>query len=487
MKNIINNHITLNLLCWMCAVLVVLFYNVLYSFSFLPITEGWFSVYGNLINDGMLPYKDFYLYLTPFYPFFISKYIEIFGNTFISLRILGIVITFIITTLLFFILSKRFKPIPAMFASVVSMFYYQSGVAYISYDFTQVLTLLTLSSIMMLIIASEIKENDLKKNKFKIILLLFFSGLFASLAFLTKQSNGSMILIFSSLAVLSLIYSNYRNNLKIIIYYILGASSALIFTISWLISENILGEFINQIFTDALSSKGNMSHILFSWIKNAFNNIFLIQMKTVSIWFVKLTLLSFITFYLFKKLKIKSNIKFEYLYAILITLTSIFLLINSYYKIFNFNEKIIFYTYHYNNYLISIILSVVIIFLLFFITSFFSEKIKKYISTKDIIIFIFSIGMIFGNGTSAGLSEVGVFLLFAYIITFMMSSEFFKVSGSFIVLCFGFSLIFTFSSKKFEVPYTWWDVQEPDVRTERSYSNINLLKNIIKYLLLLII
>jgi len=36
----------------------------------LPITEGWFSAYAHLIINGKMPYRDFYLYLTPFYPTF---------------------------------------------------------------------------------------------------------------------------------------------------------------------------------------------------------------------------------------------------------------------------------------------------------------------------------------------------------------------------------------------------------------------------------
>ncbi len=477
-KNIINNNSSLILFCWICAVSVVLFYNYLYSFSFLPITEGWFTVYGKLINEGMLPYKDFYLYLTPFYPLLISKFIGIFGDAFISLRFFGFVITMLITSLLFFILSRRFKPVPSMFASVICMFYYQSGVAYISYDFTQIMTLLTLSSLTMLIIVADIKEKDINANQFKIGIFLLLSGLFAGLTFLTKQSNGALVLIFSGVATLSFIYFNYRSRPKIIIYYLLGVLLPFLFTLIWLISENIFSDFIKQIFTDALSSKGNLNHVLFSWIANAFNNIYFIQMQTVLLWFLKLFFASLITYYVLKKIKIKNDIKYSYIYAISLFSLCIAIIINSYYNFLNVSEKITFYTYHFNNYLISIVLSIILIFLLFFILCFFINRLKSYLNQKDYIIFIFSVGMIFGNGTSAGLSEVGIFLLLAYLFSFLMSSEFFKVPGSLIVLCFGFSLIFTFSSKKFEAPYAWWGVQEPDVRTERSYSNINLLKNI---------
>ena len=342
-KNIINNNLSLTLFCWICAVFVVLFYNYLYSFSFLPITEGWFTVYGKLINEGMLPYKDFYLYLTPFYPLLISKFIAVFGDAFISLRVFGFVITMLITSLLFFILSKRFKPVPSMFASVICMFYYQSGVAYISYDFTQIMTLLTLSSLTMLIIVADIKEKDINVNQSKIGIFLALSGLFAGLTFLTKQSNGSLILIFSGIATFLYIFYNYRSSPKIIIYYFLGVLLPFIFTLIWLISENLFIDFIKQIFTDALSSKGNLNRILFSWIENSFNNIYFNQMQTVSIWFLKLFFSSLVTFYILKKIKIKTDIKYKYIYAISLFLMCIAIIINAYYNVINVSEEIIFY------------------------------------------------------------------------------------------------------------------------------------------------
>ena len=129
---------SVHFICWLCVVSIVLFYNYLYSFSFLPITEGWFTVFAKLMNNGLVPYNDFYLYLTPLYPLIIANFILLFGDSFF-IKTIWIFYHINDNNLLFIILSKRFKPIPAMFSSIVCMFYYQSGVAYISYDFTQIL------------------------------------------------------------------------------------------------------------------------------------------------------------------------------------------------------------------------------------------------------------------------------------------------------------------------------------------------------------
>ena len=394
-NKLLNTLASTKVLCWISAVFIVLLYNYLYSFSFLPLTEGWFSVYGKLINEGMTPYKDFYLYLTPLYPLFLAQFIEVFGESFFGLRILGFLITLLITSLLFIILSNRFKPIPAMFASITCMFYYQSGVAYISYDFTQLLTLLTLASLLMLIILADLKNENYNKVRVKIIACLLFSGVFASLAFLTKQSNGLMILISSGIAASYLVYFSYRNNLKLFFYYMAGVFIPFFIIFIWLISENSLGHFFNQIFTDALSSKGNIEKILFSWIQNSFNNIFFLQMKTVIIWFLKLFFISLITYYIFKKINFSIKNKYEYLYVFFLAFLIILSLLNSYYDYFYFNEKIIIQALHYNNYLISISLSGIIIIFLLFLISNFSKKLPFNFKSQDMVVIIFSTGMVF--------------------------------------------------------------------------------------------
>ena len=465
-------------ICWLCAVSLVLLYNYLYSFSYLPITEGWFTVFAQLMNNGMTPYKDFYLYLTPLYPIIISNFILIFGDSFFALRLFGFFITLIITTLLYAILLKRFKPVPAMFSSIVCMFYYQSGVAYITYDFTQILTTFTLASLLFLILLSDIKSENIEKNRTKVYFYLALSGFFSSLAFFIKQSNGSMIVIASAFAAFYLVYFNYNKNFKLISYYILGGLIPSFFIILWLVLEGAFLNFIDQIFTGAISAKGELDHILFGWLNGLINNIFFLQVETILFWFVKLFFISLITYYIFKKIIFQESFKNNLFYIFFLNTLIIITLFNSYYDYLSINNKIKFYAYHYNNYIIPMVVTSSTALLLFFSSSLVFTKLCNYFNSKDVIITIFSIGMIFGNGTSAGLSEIGVFLFLGFVFSYFMTSNFFKIPGSFMVITLGLSLIFVFSNKKFITPYTWWGAIEPSVRTERSYSDIDLLKNL---------
>ena len=74
---------------------VITYYNLLGSLHSLPITEGWFSAYAQLVLQGKVIYRDFYLYLTPLYVWIIALFTFIFGNSIFALHIFGIVMELI--------------------------------------------------------------------------------------------------------------------------------------------------------------------------------------------------------------------------------------------------------------------------------------------------------------------------------------------------------------------------------------------------------
>ena len=120
---------------------VITYYNLLGSLHSLPITEGWFSAYAQLVLQGKVIYRDFYLYLTPLYVWIIALFTFIFGNSIFALHIFGIVIILLISITLYSLLQNRFGPAEGFLGSVLAIIYLQSGNAHITYDFTQVLIL----------------------------------------------------------------------------------------------------------------------------------------------------------------------------------------------------------------------------------------------------------------------------------------------------------------------------------------------------------
>ena len=60
-----------------------------WNYSYLIISEGWFLLPAKLINEGQLPYRDFYAYLPPFY-YWYSYFLFLLGDELIfNARVAG--------------------------------------------------------------------------------------------------------------------------------------------------------------------------------------------------------------------------------------------------------------------------------------------------------------------------------------------------------------------------------------------------------------
>ena len=470
--NLLEKHINIFGLIVVC--LVIISYNILFVFSFLPITEGWFSTTGNLINQGNFPYRDFYLYLTPLYPKFLSLLINMLGDSIYVLRGFGILVILGVFSSLYFILIKFFKPHAAAIATIVACIYYQSGVAHITYDFTQFLTLFTIISILMLINIDTSFSRGTSHNKVRTgLIYCFFAGFFSSLAFFTKQSNGAFIVLFTALCFFYLIIPSGRNFFKPTAIFLSGLLLPTLTIFLWLLFNDALSPFFTQIFTDALAVKGSPEKIFFAWFFNLFSSIFFKQ----TLYIAYLIFIVFITTLFFKFLFFVFNINLEkkvdiknYFILILIFLfyTSLisYLFINDLGKLNVFS----FFALQVNNYIIPLVVVLSILISFFGFYSRFLILSKRFISDHTFVLFFMSLGMIIGNGTSAGLSELGIFFGFAIVLAYLADNYHLKFVGFIFVFCISSSLVIMLVDKKFDSPYAWWGVEEPSVRGPRYES-----------------
>lgn len=448
-------------------------YNFLFCFSFLPLTEGWFSAYAHLILVGKVPYRDFYLFLTPFYPMALAGLTWLFGESFLMLRFVGVIISVGIALLLYLILAKRFSPPSAMLAAIVACTYYESGVAYIPYDFTQVLTLLTLASTWMLVqIACTQSDHKSLSWNTRTIYRFLLAGLFASLAFLTKQSNGAFVAVAAACCCIYLVLPSGKNAWRLIAAFCLGGLLPIIVVVSWLLNENALASFWSQIFGGALAAKGSLSHILVSWLGGLLTPVYLAQIETIGKYTGMLIITSVIINFLLNKLD--RHIVKDRADIILIsgfTIISIIVMAVAYSDSWARSGQIIGLGLQVNNYIIPIATSVSGFLLLLGVLGCFFKRLRLVLSPPFIIVGIMAIGMIWGNGTSAGLSEISVFTMVGIIIAALFDYKVFRYTGFLSAILLSVVLLFTFSSRKFEAPYAWWGVSEPDVR-EAIYSPV---------------
>lgn len=94
------------------------------------------------------------------------------------------------------------------------------------------------------------------------------------------------------------------------------------------------------------------------------------------------------------------------------------------------------------------------------------------------IFLLICLGLILGNGTSAGISEISLFLPFAFLVGTLMSlPDPTRLQRLFVsYLCI--MLIFSLADTKFKAPYAWWYTSEPEIYDNTYETKIPLLAGI---------
>lgn len=475
---ILGKKLSINFFSISALLITLLYYSLLSNFSFLPLTEGWFSAYAHLVINGKIPYKDFYLYLTPLYVWVITLISYIFGPSLFVLRVFGVLITCSIGLLLFRIFRFKFSPSSSFVGATIATFYYQSGNAYISYDFTQILTLFSLLSYNLLLVAEQtIKSLDRldanqKPDLTNAYISLFLSGFFSICAFLTKQSNGSFIVIFTFLACIYLTQSSKmdaHHKFKFVLYFLFGGLLPVILVATYLALNQALPQFIDQIFFNSISAKGNLTKILSGWIQGVFTPVLIIQLYEIA----RVLLVVFISAnFIFWMIKHSGYLRDTYnkfqCYREAFVLAVFFSLLMAI-LFFSWQDDAFLRNQffqpgrHLLNYLIPLAISWTLIQLA--LTP-LSHAIPAYIKIDKgtTILAICVLGQFFGNGTSAGLSEISSFIVIGWIASWLCNRGSIPLFGIWLAFYCCALLSTTLIYKKFDHPYAWWGVSEPSAR-----------------------
>lgn len=163
----------------------------------------------NILN-GLIPYEDFNMVITPLYPFISALFMSIFGEKLIVYYILGA----LVSTTIFYYLKKQN---PNSYYLIYSIFLFFSMPGY------------NLFSILLLYIILSLEKKE--SNDYLI-------GIFLGLTFLTKQNIGIYLCI----------PTLFKKNIKIIIKRITGFIIPNIILLVYLIYNNTLYKFIDYAF-----------------------------------------------------------------------------------------------------------------------------------------------------------------------------------------------------------------------------------------------
>lgn len=459
----------------MSSLLVVAIYNFFLFNSYFPITEGWFSAYAHLINQGLVPYRDFYFFMTPLYPLQIAAFQSVFGDSFVALRILGILVILLLTSLIYLILAGRFSPTISTVAAVTAIIYYQSGVAHISYDFIQFFNLFALLA-TYLIIRYANSDHTEGRNKDHTN-LLFVAGLVVSLAFLTKQSNGALVVLFSTIAVaLATPDKDIVYRLRGTSIYILGMAIPVFIVTAWLYFADALRPFIDQVIFGAIDAKGTIWKILFSWIGRHANGAYLYQLKISLIYIFPLLILSLLGKFFLQKKRFEGipEKRDKMNWEIFLFPGCLFIAVGlSYYGGELFKPWMVIPGFKVDEVAVAVSTAFAGAWVFCLVLP---SLAGINLRNRDLAVSAtMTLGLIFGNGTSGGIGEASVFLFFAFTLAFLMNLPHIYGIARVVVGIICFSFILFLANNKFKQPYAWWQVSAPDVRESSTHSELPLL------------
>lgn len=132
----------------------------------MPFAEGWYTYYAKCINEGEIVYKDFDYLFTPLYIYFISFFTKVFGYKIIALRVLGIIFFVLISIFVFLALRELFNDAIATISTVTAMFFLQSEVVQIFYDYIRFMDIFSCATIYFLIKFVKSNQNEQKEKNF---------------------------------------------------------------------------------------------------------------------------------------------------------------------------------------------------------------------------------------------------------------------------------------------------------------------------------
>lgn len=448
-------------------------YNLTIFNTYFPITEGWFSVYGHLIRGGLVPYKDFDLYITPGYPFLIAGLQFLFGEQIIALRIFGIIIIIIISITLYAILKIRFCKKSAFISTVTAVVYFQSGVAHISYDFIQVFTLFAILAMYLMLVFA---ESAAKGRGLGAVIALSLSGFLIAGAFLIKHSNGAFLVIFSVFALIFII-SKYHiaKKIKFFIVYCISMVIPILVLFLYLYFNNAYIEFLSQIFVGSIDSKGgSINRVLFGWIDNQINLFFFNELLKFS-WLI---IILIIILYIDKLIliKFKTSIKLSnFIYKYIVLLFSLVFIIEILisYLLLGVNDKSQ-DSLSFSSLLVSFNLGnaippmAMIFCLVQFTYAIYSRITNSNYSDFHGITSLISIGLIAGNATSGAFGEVSTFIAFSIALSFLLELSSPSIFARYFVVLICLSFLSYLINIKFSSPYYWWALREPDIRLSNN-------------------
>ncbi len=244
--------------CGVGLAVLVIAYTLLYATRVYTLSNGWACTYYSLIQEGKVPYRDFYYYLPPGNLLINWLLYAFCGNYMIIPVYLRILERVFLCELLYVLVEKRTTPVVGALSSFVSMVLASSAATELGGDYNQT-TYLTL----VLLLAFFLKYLDrIDKPIRKKAGWLLGIGACGGFMLLVKQTIVvSTFIVFLLFISFLFLVNKEKNYLTACILVALGAVLILLPFISYLVMNDAFDPFIQQVFGDT-SAKGDTKTLL---------------------------------------------------------------------------------------------------------------------------------------------------------------------------------------------------------------------------------
>ena len=199
--------------------------------------EIWIYNFGRCIINGLLPYKDFSIIITPLFAYISAAFLRVFGSEMIVLRCAEVIQTALVLFMIYKNLEKLKvnKGISLLFTLGIYYLYSKS----FCFDYNWAVLLISL-----IILYRELREDKTLEYKFKSDLII---GVLAGITILLKQTSGIIL----SLVVIGYKAFEIRNKnefktfIEILLARILGVLLPILAFAIYLSYNNIWTDFID--------------------------------------------------------------------------------------------------------------------------------------------------------------------------------------------------------------------------------------------------
>lgn len=246
------------------AVVIAVGLNLAFLLSFWnrflgPGVSGMFLEFACRLLSGKVPYRDFYVVVTPFYIFRTALVVKLFGPSLAALRLVDIGYRCALAAILVVWLAKVVRIPYALLGAL-------AAVAVFSTDPADPLTSYHLEATFWAVLAAYLLSSVRweRKGLLRNISLLCGAGVCSSICFFTKQTEGGGI----TLALLIVIAGLSRRDVGLrpamvrLAAFCAGWMVPAGAILGWLASKGALKAFATAIFLDGPSAKGSPLHVL---------------------------------------------------------------------------------------------------------------------------------------------------------------------------------------------------------------------------------